>query len=262
MDISRAVRTVRRLLPAILLGVLLLVGWELYVRISGVRPQILPAPSRVFAQGIAHSSDLWRHASATLQVTLIGCSLTLIVSWLIATAVDFIPWFRLSVTPFLVASQTIPIVAIAPLMIIWFGFGTLPKVLVIILVTFFPITLGLIEGFLTTSPTATALLTSMGASRWQIFYRLRVPQAMPRFFTSLRIGVTYAVVGAIFAEYVGARAGLGLYMSAQKNSFRTDLVLAAVALTALMSVALFLFTYLVQRIVAPWTVVTGKDTRG
>jgi ABC-type nitrate/sulfonate/bicarbonate transport system permease component len=92
----------------------------------------------------------------------------------------------------------------------------------------------------------------MGASRWQVFRYLRLPGAMPRFFTALRIGITYAVVAAIFAEYVGATSGLGIYMSMQKNSFRTDLVLAAVAVAAVLSIALFALTYLVERLVCPW----------
>jgi ABC-type nitrate/sulfonate/bicarbonate transport system permease component len=119
-------------------------------------------------------------------------------------------------------------------------------------VTFFPMTLGLIEGFSSADKEAGALLRSMGASRRQLFRYVRLPSAMPRFFTSLRIGITYAVVGAVFSEYVGATSGLGIYMSQQKNSFRTDLVLAAVLVTAIISITLFLLTYVAERLVAPW----------
>ena len=150
------------------------------------------------------------------------------------------------------SSQTLPIIAIAPLMIIWFGFGLLPKVLVIALATFFPMTIGLIEGFAAADREAGALLRSMGSTRWQEFRYVRLPSAIPRFFTALRIGITYAVVGAVFSEYVGATSGLGIYMSTQKNSFRTDLVLAAVLVTALISVTLYLLTFAIERIVAPW----------
>jgi len=166
--------------------------------------------------------------------------------------VDFVPWLRRALVPLLVGSQTLPIIAIAPLMIIWFGFGLLPKVLVIILTTFFPVAIGLIEGFASADRDTGRLLASMGASRWQQFRYLRLPGAMPRFFTALRIGITYAVVAAIFAEYVGATSGLGIYMSMQKNSFRTDLVLAAVVVTAMLSITLFALTYLVERLVCPW----------
>ncbi|MGI9209959.1 MAG: ABC transporter permease, partial [Rhodococcus sp. (in: high G+C Gram-positive bacteria)] len=128
----------------------------------------------------------------------------------------------------------------------------LPKILVIALATFFPMTIGLIEGFAAADREAGALMRSMGASRRQEFRYVRLPSALPRFFTSLRIGITYAVVGAVFAEYVGATSGLGIYMATQKNSFRTDLVLAAVAVTAAVSLLLYLLTYAAERLVAPW----------
>ena len=183
---------------------------------------------------------------------MVGFAVSLARGWTIAIAVDFSPCLRRARTPLLVASQTLPIIAIAPLLIIWFGFGLFPKVVVIALVMFFPITVGLVEGFAATDRQATNLLRSMGASRWQQFRYVRLPGALPRFFTALRIGITYAVTGAIFAEYVGATAGLGIFMSLQKNSFRTDLVLAAVLVTALLSVALFLLTYAAERVVVPW----------
>ncbi|MGC5163095.1 ABC transporter permease [Rhodococcus sp. DT1] len=240
------------LLPAATVAVLMVAGWEWYVRTTGIRPQVLPPPSRVLTQGWAHRADLAGHAAATLQVTLAGFAVSLAVSWILAVAVDFSGWLRRAFVPLFVVSQTLPIIAIAPLMIIWFGFGLLPKILVIALATFFPMTIGLIEGFAAADREAGALLRSMGASRRQEFRYVRLPSALPRFFTSLRIGITYAVVGAVFAEYVGATSGLGIYMATQKNSFRTDLVLAAVAVTAAVSLLLYLLTYAAERLVAPW----------
>jgi ABC-type nitrate/sulfonate/bicarbonate transport system permease component len=244
--------SMRRVAPPLVLVALGLVVWQWYVTAAGVRPQVLPSPLRVVEQGWAYREQLWANTVPTLQVTAVGFTVSLVLGWVLAVAVDFSPWLRRALTPLLVASQTVPIVAIAPLLIIWFGFGLLPKVVVIALVTFFPITLGLIEGFSATERQATNLLRSMGASRWEQFRYVRLPGALPRFFTALRIGITYAVTGAIFAEYVGATAGLGIFMSLQRNSFRTDLVLAAVVVTALLSVALFALTYLVERLVVPW----------
>ncbi len=243
----------RRVGPALaLVGGVLLV-WQVGVGLSGVRPQVLPSPLRVVEQGWAFREQLLANTVPTVAATAVGFAVSLAVAWVIAVAVDFSPWLRRALTPLLVASQTLPIIAIAPLLIIWFGFGLLPKVVVIALVTFFPMAVGLIEGFAATPRAATDLLRSMGASRWAQFRYVRLPGAMPRFFTALRIGITYAVTGAIFAEYVGATAGLGIFMSVQKNAFRTDLVLAAVVVTALLSVALFAATYAVQRLVAPWS---------
>ncbi|MFC9835877.1 ABC transporter permease [Rhodococcus sp. NPDC127530] len=242
----------RRVLPAVVVVALLVVAWQVYVTVSGIRPQVLPSPLRVVQQGWRARDAISGHASATLQVTLIGFAVSLLCAWALAVLVDFSPWLRRAFVPLFVVSQTLPIIAIAPLMIIWFGFGLLPKILVIALATFFPMTIGLIEGFAAADREAGALLRSMGASRWQEFRYVRLPSAIPRFFTALRIGITYAVVGAVFAEYVGATSGLGIYMATQKNSFRTDLVLAAVLVTAVISVSLYLLTFAVERVVAPW----------
>lgn len=250
------------MLPPALLVLVLLAVWELAVRISGVRPQILPAPSRILEQGIAQQEVIAGHAASTLQVTLVGFAFSLLVSWIIAIAVDFSGALRRGILPLLVASQTIPIVAIAPLMIIWFGFGLLPKVLVVALVTFFPVVVGLIDGFNRADPEASNLLRSMGAGRVKEFLLVRLPSALPSFFTSLRISITYAVVGAIFAEYVGAQSGLGIYMSIQKNAFRTDLVLAAVVVAAVLSIALYLSTYLLERVLVPWSLRERSAARG
>ncbi len=243
--------------PALSLLVGLLVVWQVGVVASGVAPQVLPSPLRVVEQGWAFRAQLWANTVPTLHATAVGFAVSLAVAWALAVAIDFSPWLRRALTPLLVASQTLPIIAIAPLLIIWFGFGLAPKVLVIALVTFFPVTVGLVEGFASAPRQATDLLRSMGASRWDQFRYVRLPAALPRFFTSLRIGITYAVTGAVFAEYVGATAGLGIFMSVQKNAFRTDLVLAAVVVVALLSVALFAATHLVQRLVAPWSVRRG-----
>ncbi|OZD55199.1 ABC transporter permease [Rhodococcus sp. 06-1460-1B] len=238
--------------PAVTVVVLSIAVWQIYVEVSGIRPQVLPSPGRVLTQGWAQREAISENAAATLQVTLVGFAVSLVLAWLLAIAVDFSPWLRRAFVPLFVVSQTLPIIAIAPLLIIWFGFGLLPKILVIALATFFPMAIGLIEGFAAADRDARALLATMGAGRWQQFRYVRLPSALPRFFTSLRIGITYAVVGAIFAEYAGATAGLGIYMSQQKNSFRTDLVLAAVAVTAVISVLLFVSTFVVERVVAPW----------
>lgn len=249
LDARRIVGTA---LPPVLILAALLVAWEVAVNVTGVRPQVLPTPSRVLGEGWAQHESILLHTRATLQVTMVGFGFSLLVAWAIAIVVDFSPWLRRGVMPLLVASQTIPIVAIAPLMIIWFGFGLMPKVLVVALATFFPIAVGLVEGFNKADREASNLLRSMGASRFTEFRYVRLPSAMPSFFTALRISITYAVVGAIFAEYVGAEKGLGIYMSMQKNAFRTDLVLAAVVVSAVLSITLYLVTFLVERVVIPW----------
>lgn len=237
--------------PAVIL-VALLIAWQVAVTAGGVQPAILPSPLRILQQGWGARAAIWDNTLPTLQETLVGFAVSMTVAWMLAILIDFSLWLRRALMPLLVASQTIPIIAIAPLMVIWFGFGVLPKVIVIALVTFFPVTVGLVDGFNRTDREAINLLRSMGASRWKQFVYVRLPSALPSFFTALRIGIAYAVTGAIFAEYVGAERGLGIYMATMKNSFRTDLVLAAVAVTAVVSVCLFLLTYAAERALIPW----------
>ncbi|WP_068280608.1 ABC transporter permease [Aldersonia kunmingensis] len=238
--------------PALVFAAVLVAAWQVYVMVSGVGPRVLPSPARVVEQGWSHRDAILTNATSTLWVTVIGFAVSLALAWAVAIAIDFSRVLRRALVPMFVVSQTLPIIAIAPLLIIWFGFGLLPKVVIVVLTTFFPMAIGLIEGFAATDRDAGSLLRSMGASRWTEFRYVRLPSALPRFFTALRIGITYAVVASVFAEYAGASAGLGIYMAQQKNMFRTDLVLAAVVVTALITLVLFAATYAVERIVAPW----------
>lgn len=240
------------MLPPVVLALLLLAGWQLYVSSAGIDETVLPSPTRVLTQGWADRQNLWDNTLPTLKETLLGFALSITVGWLLAILCDFSRVCRRALEPLLVISQTIPIIAIAPLFVIWFGFTTLPKVLIVALVTFFPITVSLMKGFATTPVEATNLLRSMGANSLQRFLRLRVPTSLPFFFSGLRISITYAVVGAIFGEYVGAERGLGIYMQISKNSRRTDLVLAAVAVTALLSLLLYLVVTVAERMTIAW----------
>ena len=251
-------RSVRAALPPLLLVGTLVAVWQWYVVANDVRPTTLPSPGRVVRQGWQFRSLIWENTVPTLKETFVGFTVSVVIASVFAVVIDFSRPVRRALYPVLVASQTLPIIAIAPLMIIWFGFGLLPKIIVVVLVTFFPITIGLIDGFRSTEAEAMNLLGSMGANRYQIFRYVRLPSAMPLFFSGLRIGITYAVVGAVFAEYVGAKKGLGIFMLLQKNSFRTDLVLAAVFVTALVSVTLFTFVSVIQRLAIPWYAASRK----
>jgi ABC-type nitrate/sulfonate/bicarbonate transport system permease component len=239
--------------PPAVFAVALILVWQA-VAVWGVRnPQSLPTPGAVLSAGWQWRGTIWQNTATTLYETVCGFALSLVVSWLLATAMDFSGPVRRAVYPWLVVSQTLPIIVVAPVFIIWFGFDTLPKLLLVALATFFPLTVALGEGFAATDEEAMRLLRSMGASRWQSFVKVRVPGALPYFFTGLRVAITYAVGGAIFAEYAGAVSGLGIYIQQMQNSFRIDLVFAAVLVTALLSVALFASTYLIERLVMPWS---------
>jgi ABC-type nitrate/sulfonate/bicarbonate transport system permease component len=236
-----------------LAGLAVLIGlWQLIVWLVNPDPTVLPTPARVVAQAWLNRGALWQNAVPTIEETLIGIAAALVVSAILATAIDLSRTARRVIYPLLVGSQSIPVIVIAPLFVIWFGFGLLPKILVIILVTFFPTTVGLLEGFNSTEPEASNLIRSMGGGRLKEFVTLRVPTALPFFFAGLRVAVSFAVLAAIFGEWVGATTGLGIYMELEKNALRTDLVFAAVLVTALISMILYSLTFLVQRLTMPW----------
>lgn len=234
-------------------------AWELYVRLSGISPMMLPAPSRVLDQMVQNRGLLWANTVPTIQATLLGFACSLCVAFALSVCIDFLPRLRRALFPIFVISQTLPLVAIAPLVVLWFGFDLTPKILLVALVTFFPMLVALVDGYQSTDPEIEALLKSMGASRQTIFRRARLPSAMPYFFAGLRISITYAVVAAIFAEYVGARAGLGIVILNAKNSFRPDLMLAAVVISSALTLVLFAVTAILQRIVLRWR--HAGDTR-
>ena len=220
---------------------------------------MLPPPSRVLEQIALNRSLLWDNTLPTITATLAGFTLSLAVAFVLSVVLDFMPRVRRALFPIFVVSQTLPLVAIAPLVVLWFGFDLTPKILLVALVTFFPMLVALVDGYESTDPEIEDLLRSMGASRRVVFRTARLPSAMPYFFAGLRISITYAVVAAIFAEYVGARAGLGIVILNAKNSFRPDLVLAAVVISSVLTLVLYAITATLQRMVLRWR--TAGDGR-
>ena len=163
-----------------------------------------------------------------------------------------VPWLRRARYPLLVTSQTIPILALAPLLIIWFGFGMTPKVIIVALFCFFPIAINTADGLSSADPELLSLLRAMGASRGQIWRKVRLPASLPYFFSGLRIAAAYCIVGAIIGEWVGGNLGLGIYMLRSSNAFKTEQVFAAIVVSSLLSLALFGLVYLAERLLLPW----------
>lgn len=238
--------------PPLIAFAVLLIVWQT-ATIAGIVDQgVLPAPSHVAEQGIGQRAVLLRHTVPTLMATVLGFALSITVAFLVAVALDFSAALRGAILPLLIVGQTLPLIALAPLVVLWFGFGLLPKVLLVAFVTFFPMVVGLMRGFASADIEAQFLVRSMGAGRGRVFRMIRLPSAMPSFFSALRISITYAVVGAVFAEYAGAVSGLGVYMQSAKNVFRTDLVLAAVAVSSALTLLLYLLVIVIERAVLPW----------
>ncbi|MFT3945261.1 MAG: ABC transporter permease [Ancrocorticia sp.] len=255
-DFSRRRRDVTALVsrvsPPTLAFVALLGVWQAVSTAQLVPPDMLPAPTRIASAGFGERATLYQHALPTLTATLAGFSLSVSFAFVTAAFLDFFGWVRRALLPLLIMTQTLPLIALAPLVVLWFGFGLLPKVLLVAFVTYFPMVVGFLRGFDSAEPEAERLLRSMGAGRWTVFRMVRLPSAIPSFFSSLRISITYAVVGAIFAEYAGATHGLGVYMQSAKNVFRTDLVLAAVVVSTVLTLALYASVTIIERLAVPW----------
>lgn len=259
-------QTARRsgLLPVVAPPVIALAAvlglWQLASTLGWVPEDMLPTPTRIIEQAWLNRDALASNTWPTLRATVLGFALSVVVALLVASLIDFFLVIRRALLPLLIVSQTIPLIALAPLMVLWFGFGLMPKILLVAFVTFFPMVVSLLQGFGSADPDAERLLRTMGASRWQVFASIRFHAAMPYFFSGMRVSITYAVVAAIFAEYAGATSGLGVYMLAAKNAFRTDLVLAAVVISSVLTLVLFALVAVIGRIALPWVrIEQGKD---
>jgi len=245
-------RWLRDVLPPAGIVALAVLAWEGVSLASGLSPFILPSPGRVIAAGIATRDLLGQDIVATMVETVLGMAISLALGVLLAAAMDLSSFLRRGLYPLLVASQTVQILAIAPLLIIWFGFGLTPKVIVVVLACFFPLAVSTADGLASSDPDLVALLRASGATRAQIWRMVRFPAALPAFFSGLRIAVTYSVVGATIGEWVGGSAGLGLYMLRSKNALATDQVFVAIIVTSLLSIGLYVLVTAVERLALPW----------
>lgn len=238
--------------PPLLLVAVLLGAWEVLVRVLKVPTWLLPPPSQIATTFSTNLDVLGGHVAATLTVTALGFGLALLVGFGLAFAIDVSPLLRRALYPLLVASQTVPIVAIAPLLVIGLGFGVLPKVLVVALITFFPIVVSTVDGLRAADRDTIHLLQAMNATYGQTLRLVRLPAALPAVFSGVKIAVTYSVIGAVLAEWIGASAGLGVYISRSLRAFRTDQVFVAAFVTSLLTIGLFLLTLLLERVLITW----------
>lgn len=238
--------------PAFVLTVSLLALWEVAVRANLSLAQFLPPPSAIVQALALNWGTLYDNTIPTLLETLLGMFAATALGLLLAVLLDLSSWSRRAIYPLLITSQTIPIVALAPLLLIWFGFDINPKVIVVTLYCFFPIAVATADGLGSAEPDLLKLLKSMGASRWQMLWLVQLPGALPAFFSGLRIAATYGVTGAIVGEFVGAEKGLGIYMVTAANSHAIPVVFAAIGVTAVLSLALFGLVNVIERLMLPW----------
>jgi len=232
--------------------VVLIIGWDLCIRLFKIPPYLIPTPWQVVQQLFKEWPMLWRESLPTLYATLGGFVLSALVGVPIAMWIAYSRLVESFVYPLLVFSQSVPKVAIAPLFVVWFGFGVIPKVIAAFLLGFFPVIVATVQGFKSIESDVIDLARSMGASPLKVFIKFRLPQAMPAIFSGLKVSVTLAVVGAVVGEFVGSNSGLGYVLQKANGTFDLPLMFAALVILSMIGVLLFLVLELIERWVLPW----------
>jgi putative hydroxymethylpyrimidine transport system permease protein len=227
-------------------------GWELYADTGAVDDFILPAPSQIATSLWDDRGLLWSNLLVTAQEVGLGILVALVLGFVLAVALHFSGALRRGVYPLLVASQAVPIVIIAPLLVVWFGFGIVPKLAIIALVCFFPVVVTTLDALRSVDPDQLKLMRTLDASRWQAFRWAEAPAALPAALSGAKIAVAVAVIGAVFAEYAGSSEGLGHLMLQAIPQLETARAYAAVVLLAAFAVLLFCALALAERRLVPW----------
>ena len=230
----------------------ILILWQTVCSVGLVDEFLLPSPVQVVKAYVEEFPLLMEHSFVTLTEALFGLILGILLGFFVAVFMDqFEPLYK-ACYPLMILSQTIPTVAIAPLLVLWFGYEMAPKVILIVITTFFPIAVGLLNGFKSADRDSINLLRAMGAGRWQIFKIVKLPGALSQFFAGLRISASYAVVGAVISEWLGGFSGLGVYMTRVKKAFAFDKMFAVILLISLISLLLMKGVDLLQKKCMPW----------
>jgi ABC-type nitrate/sulfonate/bicarbonate transport system permease component len=230
----------------------ILAAWEILVRALDVDSYILPPPSDVVAAIYLERALILRHLRVTLFEIGAGYLLACVVGFALSVVIVYSKAFRRGVLPLIVASQTIPVIAIAPILVIWFGYNDVPRIIVTALVAFFPLTVSFVTGLESLEPELINFFRSLNASPLQIFLKLRLPAALPNIFAGLKVATTLAVIGATIGEWVGASAGLGYLMAQDSQQLNTTRVFATLVVLGVCGIVFFAAVGLVQRLFMPW----------
>ncbi|MDR2965573.1 MAG: ABC transporter permease [Treponema sp.] len=241
----------RNLLPVIPIAAILVL-WQLLSSGDLVPGYMLPSPLRVTQAFIADFRLLMFHLQRTLMEAMAGLVLAIAASFVLAITMDASRFLKQSLSPLLLLTQTMPTIAIAPLLILWMGYGVAPKIALVFLVCFFPMTIGLLGAFSNADNDAINLLRSMGATKRQIYQYIKLPQGLPAFFSGLKIAGAYSIVGAVIAEWLGGDAGLGVYMIRVRRSYSFDKMFAVILLTSILSLLLIKLITIIERAVMPY----------
>jgi putative hydroxymethylpyrimidine transport system permease protein len=242
----------RKYLSAVALTVALLVAWELVVRLGHVPEYLLPAPTQILADLKTDWVILWPAMLVTLKEVVIGFVIATVAGVGLAVVLHLYGPLRRAMYPILIGSQTIPIVVLAPILVILLGYGILPKLVIVALICFFPIVVNGIDGLRAVDEDFIRMMYTLDATRWGIFRRVEFPGALPSFFSGMRIAATFAAIGAVFGEWSGSNAGLGYVMLEATPNLLTARIFAAILMLTVISLVLFGLVSLLERIAVPW----------
>ena len=217
-----------------------------------IESYMLPSPVEVGRAFVSELPILMEHTAVTVQEAIYGLLIGIVFAFAVAVLMDAVPFIKAALYPVLVISQTIPTIAIAPLLVLWMGFDMTPKITLVVLTTFFPIAVSLLDGFQSADKDEINLLRSMGAGRLQIFRYIKLPGAGEQFFSGLKVSASYAVVGAVISEWLGGFEGLGVYMTRVKQAYAFDKMFAVIILISLLSLVLMAVVALLKKITMPY----------
>lgn len=229
-----------------------LITWQIAATGFHIEEWILPTPTQIINSFWQSRSLIFYHLVPTVIEAVIGLIGATFIAIVIAILMERSKIIQKIIYPFLILSQTIPFIILAPLLTLWFGFGLLPKIIIISLVCFFPITINLFNGFQEVDPAIIRLLTSMGANQKMMFRWVKWPASLPNFFSGLRIAATYSLLGAVVSEWMGADRGLGILLIRSTKSYLTDRVFATIGIITLLSIAAVFAVEIIARMSIPW----------
>lgn len=230
----------------------LVVGCEVIIRTLDIPGYILPAPTKVIKALYSQKEVLFSHSLVTLFEAMTGFTLSIILALIIGGVVYPFERVKKLLYPYLLISQTIPLIAIAPVILIWFGFGILPKIIIVILICTFPMLLSFLGGLEEVDREILDLFQVMGADKKYIFFKVILPSSLPNFFSGVKIAATYSIMGAVIGEWLGAKSGLGIYMTRAISSFKTDYLFAAIIVVVILSLLIFKGIEYIEKAAMPW----------
>ncbi len=229
--------------------IFILVFWEILVKLYQIPLYVLPAPTEILYSLWAERENMIFHSIVTLEETVLGMIFALIISFFVAILMDRYEKIKMAIYPILVVSQTIPIVVLAPILIIYMGFGIAPKILIVVLMCFFPVAINFTDGMARVDENMVNLIRLMGGSYWNTYTLVKIPYALPELFSGLKIAATYSVLGAIVGEWLASSSGLGYYLLRLKNAYLLDKVFGCVVMIIILSLLMNMIVKVFEKII-------------